>query len=620
MSKDEKPDAAVGQSAATSQDAKPAQPMVLARSAIVRSRTNPRTHFDESYIKELAASIAEHGVIQPILVRPLPGSRLQDTFDDRAKGAPLPTHEIVCGECRFRAAGIAAVDELPVLVRHLDDIQVLQIQLVENLKRRDLHPLEEAEGFERLVKDHSLTIEDVAARIGKSASYVYKLMKLLDLTPECREILYQGKLSQSTALLVARAPAYLQQQIAKDIMDGGDGEPMSYRRAQDHIHRRYMLRLSDAPFDIKDASLVTKAGACTGCAKNTGSNSDLFGDAGGADSCTDPKCFDSKKVAHMDALAKRAKAQGKTVITGKEAKGLYPHEHSAPKGYTRLDEPQYVNGSYQPLRKALGKDLPSTTLIQNPFTKQLEEVLPNAVANKLIKQVDEKKKAATAVQKKDAEPTKAALEQAARERFEDRAVEALHAAIMAGKSKGITVPLAREIAKYYSQTLYGESANRFARLFDLNAIKVATSAGIDDFLDTCPDSMVGPALLIMIIETDLEQYDEDKSRSTMEIIAKDAGVDLAKVRDEVKAEMKAAAEARKAEAQGANAGRPPKAKAAPKKTTAADAKAGISKALKQAAKDQDDKKIPLKNGAMLDPQAAWPFPTAAKPAKSGAAA
>jgi ParB/RepB/Spo0J family partition protein len=121
----------------------------------------------------------------------------------------------VCGECRWRACKDAEVDGIPVLIRELDDLQVLQVQLVENLRRKDLHPLEEAEGFSRLQSEHGMQAEDIAARVGKSESYVYKSLKLLELTPECREELYAGKLTQSTALLVARQPEYLQAQIAQ---------------------------------------------------------------------------------------------------------------------------------------------------------------------------------------------------------------------------------------------------------------------------------------------------------------------------------------------------------------------------------------------------------------------
>lgn len=573
--------ATVDTPAPPARDSKPAQSAVLQRSTIVRSLTNPRTHFDEAYIKELATSIKDHGVIQPLLVRPLPASRLEETTAKTKMTAPRPTHEIVCGECRYRAAEIAGVDELPVLIRHLDDIQVLQIQLVENLKRKDLHPLEEAEGFERLVKDHSLTVEDVAARIGKSASYVYKLMKLLELTPECREILYQGKLSQSTALLVARAPAYLQAKIAKDIMapTGLDQEPMSFRTAARFIQQHYMLRLADAVFDIKDSNLVAKAGPCGTCPRNTGANKDLFGDVTGGDLCTDSKCYDSKKVAHFAAVAKAAEAKGQKVIQGKEAKELIPNEYSSPKGYERLDASTYINGSYTTLRKALGKDAPPPTIIINPHTKEAEEVLPVDVANKLIKKAASTKKA----QAKAKDPSKFDLEQEFGDRCTPLAIEQLHSALYAGKGSGITVQLAREIAKHYSMNLYGENAQLFARLFNAPASKVATAAGIEDFLDTCDEKVVGPALIIMIALDDLADRRggfDPKELRVLSLIAADYGVDLKAIQDGVKAAMKAEAAERAAKDKAATPKKPAGGK--PKKTTSAEAKAGIRQALQQA--------------------------------------
>lgn len=542
----------------------PAQLAMLKRAAIVRSKTNPRTHFDADYLKDLGASIQAHGILQPILVRPLPGARVQETAEERAPGAPLPTHEIVCGECRWRASELAGVDDIPVLIRTLTDLQVLQVQLVENLKRKDLHPLEEAEGFERLMKDHGLTVEDIAAKVDKSASQIYVTLKLLELTPECREELYAGKLTRSTALLVARAPAYLQTQIAKDIMrpTGEDQEPMSYRQAQRYIHQHYMLQLAHAVFDIKDASLVPKAGSCGTCAKNTGANSDMFEDVKGGDTCTDPKCFDAKKVAHYAAVTKDAAAKGQKVIQGKEAKELIAYEGATPEGYRLLDQRDYINGTYTTLRKLAGKDGPAAVLIVDPFTKLPVEALPSDVANKLIKKADTQKKA-------NKEPRKADLEEEFKEAWQARAIEQLHAAVMAGKSSGITVPIARHIAQYYEQSLGAEAAERFARLFDIKDAKVGASNAIQNYLKTCADAMVGPALLVLMVEDDLAAY--NGKFELADLIAGDAGIDLQDVQAQVKTDMLEAAAAKSP----TPAAKPGKAK----KTSAADAKAAISEAL-----------------------------------------
>jgi ParB/RepB/Spo0J family partition protein len=700
-------------------DAKPAQSAVLARSAIVRSRTNPRTHFDETYLKELASSIKEHGVIQPLLVRPLPGSRAQETFEGRKKGEALPTHEVVCGECRWRAAGIAGVDELPVLIRHLEDIQVLQIQLVENLKRRDLHPLEEAEGFERLVKDHGITVPDVAARIGKSESYVWKLMKLLELTPECREILYQGKLTQSTALLVARAPAYLQMQIAKDIMKGMYGnaeEPMSFRQAVQHIHNRYMLRLSDAPFDIKDESLVAKAGSCKACPKRTGANSDLFDDVKNADTCTDPKCFDSKKVAHVEQLRTAAEAKGQKVIAGREAKEIVPHSYNDQlKGYRNLDEKDWFGGEHKSLRQVLGKDAPAPVLIEHPHSHKMIEALPNDAVNKLLKAKGLGRSSTSA-------RTPAAKKDPAREIFEQwsaKSIEAVFGAIGSGKMKAIHVDVARHLGRRMAENFDGNE-ERAARLLGIKG-KVAHGYGIEQHFVKCPDDQVAPALLLLIMEDELEYCGSVKNKHPMlDLFAKQTGVDLASIETKLKADLRKADADKKAATKKV----PPKATSAKtpaktakrrtpaaafmsplhcsaplqavvggealprteivsrlwayikkhklqdnvnkrmvncdeklkaifgrpkismfemagligkhasskpfagtatkapapiatkpakgKKTTAAEAKAGIAAALNKPAK-ADDAPLPLKGGAQIDPVSAWPFPTAKKP-------
>jgi ParB/RepB/Spo0J family partition protein len=114
---------------------------------IVTSRTNPRKHFNPARLQELAESIRASGVRQPVLLRPLPGHRVADT----AGMVPRPEYELVSGERRFRASGMAGVTTIPAMVGAMSDDQVLEIQLVENLQRDDLTPLEEAEGYQTLM-------------------------------------------------------------------------------------------------------------------------------------------------------------------------------------------------------------------------------------------------------------------------------------------------------------------------------------------------------------------------------------------------------------------------------------------------------------------------------------
>ena len=122
--------------------------------AIIPSPSNPRKRFDDAYLDELAESIKTHGLIQPITVRPLPLDHLFDYNHKHPNTEPgeTPTYEIVVGECRWRAAQRAGLVDIPAFWRELDDKQVLEIQVVENLQRRDVHPLEEADGYRMLIE------------------------------------------------------------------------------------------------------------------------------------------------------------------------------------------------------------------------------------------------------------------------------------------------------------------------------------------------------------------------------------------------------------------------------------------------------------------------------------
>ena len=231
---------------------------------IVASTTNPRRRrgLDLESLQQLAANIKVHGLAQPILVRTLPPSRLEET----AGYDPRPGYELVAGERRWRACSLAELPNMPVLVRELTDAQVLELQLVENIEREDLDPMEEAEGFQLLRTRLGYTVEQIAERIGrgKGHSYVLKTLKLCQLTPESREAMYDGRLSRSTGLLVARYPANKQAEVIKYIASRAqDGEPAPFRLIAPELARRFHLVLKDAVFEIKDASLVTAAGACT---------------------------------------------------------------------------------------------------------------------------------------------------------------------------------------------------------------------------------------------------------------------------------------------------------------------------------------------------------------------
>jgi len=325
----------------------------------------PRKRFDQSKLDELTDSIRKNGVLQPILLRPR-----------HPKG-----YQLVAGERRFRAACAAGLLQIPAIVREMSDSEMLELQIIENLHREDLHELEEAEGYERLMQSHQYTVQDLVAKTGKSQAYIYARLKLCALCPAARDAFYAGGLTASTALLVARIPnGELQMKATKEITSPPySQEPLSYRAAADHVHRHYMLRLEAAPFPPADADLVPAAGSCKTCPKRSGNDRDLFHDVTRADVCTDPDCFESKRVAHIERLRTTAEAAGKTVLVGKEAKKVLDGQ-VLKSGYVDLTEKDWtLKGKHigKTLKQVLGKSAPETILVEAPDGK-LREVAKKA--------------------------------------------------------------------------------------------------------------------------------------------------------------------------------------------------------------------------------------------------
>lgn len=196
----------------------PAQRLPL--DAIIEDRANPRTVFDEAALAELAESIAVHGVLEPIVVRP------------DGDG----TYEIVFGARRYRATKLAGGTEIPAIVRSYTDAEVLEVQLIENLQREDMSPLDEARGFKRLVDEAKLTAQQIAERIGKSVEYVYARMKLLDAAPKVQQALVGGKLKAEQAVLLARLPAADQAEGLARCTTGWN--PMTVKRLREWVKER----------------------------------------------------------------------------------------------------------------------------------------------------------------------------------------------------------------------------------------------------------------------------------------------------------------------------------------------------------------------------------------------
>jgi len=180
---------------------------------------NPRRHFAESDLEELAASIAERGVIQPVVVRQLPN--LPDVF------------ELIAGERRWRAAQRAGLADIPVVVIEADDKLSLELAIVENVQRADLNPIEEAMGYDQLMQDFSYTQNDLAKIIGKSRSHVANTLRLLKLPESIQKLVNNGDLTagHARALLAVADPEAVARQIIENGLNVRDAERIAQHEA-----------------------------------------------------------------------------------------------------------------------------------------------------------------------------------------------------------------------------------------------------------------------------------------------------------------------------------------------------------------------------------------------------
>ncbi len=204
----------------------------------------PRTHFDEDALDELAASIAARGVIQPIIVRPLAGGRYQ----------------LVAGERRWRAAQKARLHEIPAIIRELDEREVMALALIENIQREDLNPVEEARAYQRLSDDESLTQAEIARLVDKSRSHVANLQRLLALPDDVLALVEHGKLSMghARAMIGHDDAASLAKQVVAQKLSVRDVERMIRAGSTTQETNRRTVRTSRDP--AKDADIVAVQG------------------------------------------------------------------------------------------------------------------------------------------------------------------------------------------------------------------------------------------------------------------------------------------------------------------------------------------------------------------------
>lgn len=185
--------------------------------AVVPGPMQPRTHFDEGSLEGLADSIRTHGVVQPLLVR-----RQGERF------------ELIAGERRWRAARLAGLTKVPIVVKDVPDRDLLEIALIENIQRENLNPIEEAQAYQRLIETVGLTQEALAARVGRDRSYITNYLRLLKLPEDLQKLVIEGRLSTGHArTILGLSHVDLQRKIARQVIDGA----LSVR-ATEHLVRK----------------------------------------------------------------------------------------------------------------------------------------------------------------------------------------------------------------------------------------------------------------------------------------------------------------------------------------------------------------------------------------------
>lgn len=319
-----------------------------------------RKHFDEAKVRALAENMKRLGQLDRLVVR------------KRKAGG----YEIVSGERRWRAAKLVGLPRLRCTLRVLTDEQAYEVAIAGNTQREDPHPLEECDGFVVLHDTYKRTVEQIADKVNRPVVYVYERLALRDLGAAARKAMLDDRIGLGVARLLSRVrPEKVQAEALKAILHHVEPpDRPSISRARDTISREYMLRLAEAPFDVKAAGLVPSAGACTLCPKNSATQGALFGEGLGKDDlCTDSPCWDRKVRADAEDRIERARREGKVVLNAAETKRLFPHgDQLYSQEYVSLDagaDPYaYGDDAKRTWRKVLGKRLEGVQIVvtKNP--------------------------------------------------------------------------------------------------------------------------------------------------------------------------------------------------------------------------------------------------------------
>ncbi|HVJ94155.1 MAG TPA: ParB/RepB/Spo0J family partition protein, partial [Labilithrix sp.] len=319
---------------------------------LIDSKINHRRTFTD--IEELAESIKTSGGVNvPLLTRP---TKDADVF------------ELVCGHRRKRAALLAELSHVPVIVREMSDLEVLDAQAWENQNRQGFEPLEEAALYRTYRDAHRLSVDLIAERVTRSESFVRRRLKLLDLTPAAQEALANGPeesggLELGAGEALACYPPSVQDLALPHMTRSETGPGMTGAQAKVWLAQKFTLKLAQPPFDPEDGAIVAAAGPCSACPKRTGNQGELFAELS-EDTCTDPVCFDAKSTASWTKRSGDLVAKGFKVMTDDEAIEVFGgrvggstewlSQRPVSGKYVALDDRVLVDGEENTYRQFLG--------------------------------------------------------------------------------------------------------------------------------------------------------------------------------------------------------------------------------------------------------------------------
>lgn len=261
----------------------------------------PRQSFNEEENIELANSVAKDGILQPILLRPISSTGPSQ-------------YMVVFGHRRLWAAKKANLGTIPARVKELTPEEALHIQIIENLQRKNINPMDEADAFSRLITKSITTAEQIGDELGVSTKYVYDRLALKKVIEPVQDLIRQGKLTISHGKQFARLKTEDQEKLWGNWASNIEEEDIAIGDLKREITNSFCLKLENAIFSTSDAKLIPKAGSCEKCLKRSGCNLLLFDDIQQEDICFDKECWQKKEEAHIAVEIKRLEKAGHKVV------------------------------------------------------------------------------------------------------------------------------------------------------------------------------------------------------------------------------------------------------------------------------------------------------------------